>query len=270
MLHFFLRLLKSALFALSLVVAHFLDASSDSKFSPALLPSPLPAIRPAPLLKMKSTVAFLSRAPPQARLFARAPHGTKPLKAPTKSMTLLVARAALPPDSLGAFDDDESLFAVEVDAVNQGHGVCDSQLLLRRKGTRESMLILLGEREREGEEQSERLASRRSLRESSLSFNLNLNLSTSTFSILPPPLDSAAAAALHDGLTRSRGPRPGPHDVFASALTTLGARVERVVITDLVGDLYHARACVAPGGGGGGGESEIDGASPSAGGCIDW
>lgn len=136
------------------------------------------------------------------------------------------APAFATPDSL-----EDGLFAVEVDAVNQGHGVCDSQLVLRRRGTDEKMLVLL---------------------------------------------DSAAAAALHDGLNRSRGPRPGPHDVFASALGALGARVERVVICDLVGDLYHARACVAAGGGGGqggGGGSEIGGeiggASSSAGGCID-
>ena len=82
--------------------------------------------------------------------------------------------------------------------------------------------------------------------------------------------DSTAAAALHDGLTRSRGPRPGPHDVFASALGVLGARVERVVICDLVGDLYHALACVAGGGGGGGEKGGDDDGAFSGGGCIDW
>ena len=41
--------------------------------------------------------------------------------------------------------DDTSLFHVVVEAVNQGHGVCDSQLLLRKVGCNETMLVLLGE-----------------------------------------------------------------------------------------------------------------------------
>ena len=108
------------------------------------------------LLDMKATVTSLSRVPP-ARLFLSAAlrQGTRPRPMTTMSPTWSSLRCAPPPLSspfrgpAPAFATPDSLedglFAVEVDAVNQGHGVCDSQLVLRRRGTDEKMLVLLGE-----------------------------------------------------------------------------------------------------------------------------
>ena len=52
------------------------------------------------------------------------------------------------------------------------------------------------------------------------------------------PWEASAIAMKLQGLTAER---PLTHDLFATVLTTLGVRVERIVITDLAEETYHAR-----------------------------
>ena len=52
------------------------------------------------------------------------------------------------------------------------------------------------------------------------------------------PWEASAIAMKLQGLTPER---PLTHDLFASVLTTLGVTVERIVITDLADETYHAR-----------------------------
>jgi bifunctional DNase/RNase len=52
------------------------------------------------------------------------------------------------------------------------------------------------------------------------------------------PWEASAIAMKLQGLTPER---PLTHDLFATVLTTLGVVVERIVITDLADETYHAR-----------------------------
>ena len=52
------------------------------------------------------------------------------------------------------------------------------------------------------------------------------------------PWEASAIAMKLQGLTPER---PLTHDLFATVLTTLDVRVERIVITDLADETYHAR-----------------------------
>jgi bifunctional DNase/RNase len=52
------------------------------------------------------------------------------------------------------------------------------------------------------------------------------------------PWEASAIAMKLQGLTPER---PLTHDLFATVLTTLGVTVERIVITDLADETYHAR-----------------------------
>jgi hypothetical protein len=52
------------------------------------------------------------------------------------------------------------------------------------------------------------------------------------------PWEASAIAMKLQGLTPER---PLTHDLFAGVLTTLGVRVERIVITDLTDETFHAR-----------------------------
>jgi bifunctional DNase/RNase len=52
------------------------------------------------------------------------------------------------------------------------------------------------------------------------------------------PWEASAIAMKLQGLTPER---PLTHDLFATVLTTLGVSVERIVITDLADETYHAR-----------------------------
>ncbi len=69
------------------------------------------------------------------------------------------------------------------------------------------------------------------------------------------PWEASAIAMKLQGLAAER---PLTHDLFASALDELGVRIERVVITDLAEETYHARLVLE----GGGRRVEID-ARPS-------
>ena len=59
------------------------------------------------------------------------------------------------------------------------------------------------------------------------------------------PWEASAIAMKLQGLTPER---PLTHDLFASVLTTLGVTVERIVITDLADETYHARLELSRGG----------------------
>lgn len=52
------------------------------------------------------------------------------------------------------------------------------------------------------------------------------------------PWEASAIAMKLQGLTPER---PLTHDLFATVLTTLGVTIERIVITDLADETYHAR-----------------------------
>jgi bifunctional DNase/RNase len=52
------------------------------------------------------------------------------------------------------------------------------------------------------------------------------------------PWEASAIAMKLQGLTPER---PLTHDLFATVLTTLDVRIERIVITDLADETYHAR-----------------------------
>ncbi len=52
------------------------------------------------------------------------------------------------------------------------------------------------------------------------------------------PWEASAIAMKLQGLTPER---PLTHDLFATVLTTLGVSVDRIVITDLADETYHAR-----------------------------
>ncbi len=69
------------------------------------------------------------------------------------------------------------------------------------------------------------------------------------------PWEASAIAMRLQGLTPER---PLTHDLFAAALEAAGARVERVVISALADETYHARLVL----GGAGGSVEVD-ARPS-------
>ena len=69
------------------------------------------------------------------------------------------------------------------------------------------------------------------------------------------PWEASAIAMKFQGLAAER---PLTHDLFASALDELGVRVDRVVVTDLAEETYHARLILE----GGGRRVEID-ARPS-------
>src|SRR5512132_637821 len=55
------------------------------------------------------------------------------------------------------------------------------------------------------------------------------------------PWEASAIAMKLQGLTPER---PLTHDLFAGVLTTLGASIERIVITDLADETFHARLVV--------------------------
>ena len=59
------------------------------------------------------------------------------------------------------------------------------------------------------------------------------------------PWEASAIAMKLQGLTPER---PLTHDLFATVLTTLGVTVERIVITDLADETYHARLELSRGG----------------------
>jgi bifunctional DNase/RNase len=69
------------------------------------------------------------------------------------------------------------------------------------------------------------------------------------------PWEASAIAMKLQGLTPER---PLTHDLFATALDQLGVRVDRVIISDLADETYHARLVLE----GAGGRVEID-ARPS-------
>jgi uncharacterized protein len=59
------------------------------------------------------------------------------------------------------------------------------------------------------------------------------------------PWEASAIAMKLQGLTPER---PLTHDLFASVLGTLGADIERIVITDLADETFHARLVLSRGG----------------------
>ena len=154
---------------------------------------------------MRATVVSLSRVP-QARPCVRAPSAARTnirtsMTTSSSSTRYRCAPAFATPDSF----DDESLFAVEVDAVNQGHGVCDSQLLLRRKGTSERMLVLLGAG-------ADSLFSRTESNKDSLSFPPQLPLppSKNAHHKNPEKQNKTKINNHHQRLRRRRGPPRRP------------------------------------------------------------
>jgi uncharacterized protein len=54
-------------------------------------------------------------------------------------------------------------------------------------------------------------------------------------------VDSGVGTVIMISITRSSKERPLTHDLLANILQALGARIERMVINDLKGDIYFAR-----------------------------
>ncbi len=57
-------------------------------------------------------------------------------------------------------------------------------------------------------------------------------------------VDAYVGSAISMFLANEKKPRPLTHDLMISMLTGLGARVQKVVINDLRGDVYYARIFV--------------------------
>ena len=72
---------------------------------------------------------------------------------------------------------------------------------------------------------------------------------------LPIWIGSPEADAIAVKLQDVSVPRPLTHDLLGSVITTLGASVERVVVTDLANDTFFAKLILKPTGGG---QTEVD------------
>ena len=58
--------------------------------------------------------------------------------------------------------------------------------------------------------------------------------------LLPIYIGSPEASSIHYALEGVTPPRPLTHDLFLQTLEVLGARVERVVVTDMIEHTYYA------------------------------
>lgn len=58
-------------------------------------------------------------------------------------------------------------------------------------------------------------------------------------------VDHAVGSAINMFLLGTPKPRPQTHDLFGDVLTTLGAKVERVVINDFSDTVYYARLIIS-------------------------
>ncbi len=65
--------------------------------------------------------------------------------------------------------------------------------------------------------------------------------------ILPIYIGIAEAVAIHSALKNEVPPRPMTHDLLVEVIKRLGARVERVVIDDLIDNTFYARLILKAG-----------------------
>jgi bifunctional DNase/RNase len=63
--------------------------------------------------------------------------------------------------------------------------------------------------------------------------------------LLPIYIGSPEASSIHYALEGVTPPRPLTHDLFLQTLEVLGARVERVVVTDMIEHTYYAELHLA-------------------------